>query len=67
MSGSTRTVRWLLAQGLIDELRLLVHPIVVGEGFERLFREDSPKVPLELLSSKAFGSGVLHLIYAPAR
>jgi dihydrofolate reductase len=67
MSGSTRTVRWLLGEGLIDELRLLVHPIVVGEGFERLFPEDSPQVPLELLSSKAFASGVLHLVYAPVR
>ena len=67
MSGSTHTVRWLLGEGLIDELNLLVHPVVVGEGFERLFPEDSPQVPLELLSSKTFESGVLHLTYAPAR
>jgi dihydrofolate reductase len=66
MSGSTRTVRWLLSEGLLDELNLLVHPVVVGEGFERLFAVDSPKVPLELVSSKTFESGVLHVVYAPA-
>lgn len=67
MSGSTHTVRWLLGEGLIDELNLLVHPLVVGAGFERLFPEDSPKVPLELLSSEAFENGVLFLRYAPIR
>ncbi len=63
MSGSATTVRWLLTQGLLDELNLLVHPIAVGSG-RRLF-EDSPTQPLELLSSVALGTGVLHLRYAP--
>src|SRR5690606_30889991 len=36
MSGSATTARWLLTNGLLDELRLLVHPIVVGKG-QRLF------------------------------
>jgi dihydrofolate reductase len=67
MSGSTRTTRWLLDAGLLDELHLLVHPVVVGGGKERLFAEDSPKHPLELISSETFGSGVLHLVYAPAK
>jgi len=64
MSGSATTVRWLLSNGLLDELALLVHPIAVGAG-QRLF-EDTPTYPLELLSSAALGTGVLHLRYAPA-
>ena len=64
MSGSATTARWLLANGLLDELALLVHPIVVGSG-QRLF-EETPTHPLELLSSAALDTGVLHLRYAPA-
>ncbi|MCW3816299.1 dihydrofolate reductase family protein [Micromonospora sp. DR5-3] len=64
MSGSATTVRWLLANGLLDELRLLVHPIAVGRG-QRLF-EETPTYPLRLLSQETFKSGVLNLAYAPA-
>ncbi|HZI96140.1 MAG TPA: dihydrofolate reductase family protein [Actinomycetales bacterium] len=64
MSGSATTARWLLANGLLDELALLVHPIAVGSG-QRLF-EDTTTHPLELLSSATLDSGVLHLRYAPA-
>ncbi len=64
MSGSATTVRWLLAEGLLDELVLLVDPIAVGTG-ARLF-EDSDRTPLTLLSSEVFDTGVLHLRYAPA-
>jgi dihydrofolate reductase len=64
MSGSATTVRWLLAQGLLDELALLVHPIAVSKG-QRLF-EDTGTVPLTLLSSATLPTGVLHLRYAPA-
>ncbi len=64
MSGSATTVRWLLANGLLDELALLVHPIAVGSG-QRLF-EDATTYPLKLLSSAPLDSGVLHLRYAPA-
>jgi dihydrofolate reductase len=64
MSGSATTVRWLLANGLVDELALLLHPIAVGSG-QRLF-EDTPTYPLELLSSATLDTGVLHLRYAPA-
>lgn len=62
MSGSVSVVRQLLAAGLLDELHLLVHPIAVGKG-ERLFEDGGPTLPLRLLSSQAFGSGVLNLIY----
>ncbi len=63
MSGSATTVRWLLANGLLDELHLLVHPIAVGHG-RRLF-EDTPTHPLKLVESTTFQSGVLDLTYVP--
>ena len=62
MSGSATLVRWLLANGLLDELQLLVHPIVVGHG-QRLF-EDGPTCPLKLVNHAVFTTGVLHLGYA---
>lgn len=64
-TGSATLVQWLLEQRLLDELHLLVHPIVVGTG-RKLFA-DSAQVPLELVSSEAFGSGVLHLVYRAAQ
>ena len=64
MSGSATLVRWLLANGLLDQLNLLVHPIVVGKG-QRLF-EDTPTHPVRLLSQETFSTGVLNLAYAPA-
>jgi dihydrofolate reductase len=66
MSGSATLVRWLLRNGLLDELSLLVHPIAVGGGLARLFAPDEPAVPLKLLSSETFETGVLNLSYAPA-
>jgi dihydrofolate reductase len=63
-TGSATLVRWLLEQGLVDELHLLVHPIVVGHG-KKLFA-DGATVPLKLVSSTTFDSGVLHLVYAGA-
>lgn len=64
ISGSATTVRWLLANGLLDELHLLVHPIAVGRG-QRLF-EDTPTHPLKLTGSKTWSSGVILASYAPA-
>jgi dihydrofolate reductase len=61
MSGSVSIVRQLLAAGLLDELHLLVHPIAVRKG-ARLF-DDGDAIPLKLLSSQTFATGVLHLIY----
>ncbi len=65
MSGSVSVVRQLLAAGLLDELHLLVHPIAVRKGM-RLFDEGVPAIPLTLISSQTFKSGVLNLVYAPA-
>ena len=67
MSGSAATVRWLLREGLVDELNLLVHPIAVGQGLARLFAPDEPTIPLELLRSQTFKSGVLNLSYGPVK
>jgi len=63
-TGSAVLVRWLLEQELVDELHLLVHPVVVGKG-QRLF-EDGAKVPLSLVSATPFSTGVVHLVYGPA-
>lgn len=63
-TGSGTLVRWLLEHGLVDELHLLVHPIVVGHG-KKLF-VDGATVPLKLLSSSTFESGVVHLVYTNA-
>ncbi|MGH2700367.1 MAG: dihydrofolate reductase family protein [Actinomycetota bacterium] len=65
MSGSVSIVRQLLAAGLLDELHLLVHPIAVRKGM-RLFDEAESPVPLRLVSSQTFTTGVLYLVYAPA-
>ncbi len=64
MSGSVSVVRQLLAAGLVDELHLLVHPIAVRKGM-RLFDEGEP-IPLRLISSETFETGVLNLVYGPA-
>jgi dihydrofolate reductase len=63
MSGSATTVRWLIGQGLLDELALLVHPIAVATG-QRLF-EGTGTVPLSLTECRALSSGVLLVRYAP--
>jgi dihydrofolate reductase len=64
MSGSATTVRWLLAEGLLDELHLVVDPIAVGSG-ARLF-DGAGEVRLELASSETLPHGVLHVVYTPA-
>jgi len=64
MSGSPSVVRQLLAAGLLDELHLLVHPIAVRHG-QRLFDEGDATVPLRLISSETFTTGVLNLVYGP--
>ena len=65
ISGSGSLVRSLLKDGLIDELRLMVHPVVVGSG-KRLFEEGGEQIALELVDSKTFSTGVVYLTYAPA-
>ncbi len=65
ISGSGTLVRSLLADDLLDELRLMVHPVVVGSG-KRLFEDGSDQKALEFVDSKTFGTGVVYLTYRPA-
>jgi dihydrofolate reductase len=64
--GSRRLVQTLLEHDLVDELRLMMYPIVLGSG-KRLFGETSDKKPLRLVDSKVVGDGVAILVYQPAR
>jgi dihydrofolate reductase len=66
ISGSPTLVRSLLADDLLDELRLMVHPVVVGSG-KRLFEEGGHRKALELVDSKTFSTGVVYLTYRPAQ
>ena len=63
--GSARLVQTLIEHDLVDELRLMVYPVVLGGG-KRLFGETSDKKPLRLVGSKVVGDGVSILIYRPA-
>jgi dihydrofolate reductase len=65
VSGSGTLVSWLLRQGLLDQLDLLMFPVVVGHG-KRLFGNDGSQVPMTLAASEAFTSGVVHLTYRPS-
>jgi dihydrofolate reductase len=64
INGSATLVRSLLHDGLIDELRLTVFPVVVGAG-ARLFEGYGAQLGLELADSKEFSSGVVNLVYHP--
>ena len=63
MSGSVSVVRQLLDAGLVDELHLLLHPIAVRKGM-RLF-DEGETIPLRLISSETFETGVQNLVYGP--
>ena len=63
--GSMQLVEALLENDLIDELRLMVFPVVLGSG-KRLFGETSGKKPLKLSDSKIVGDGVAILVYERA-
>jgi dihydrofolate reductase len=63
--GSAQLVQALIERGLVDELRLMVFPVVLGSG-KRLFAETSDKRPLKLTDSKTVGDGVSIQVYRPA-
>ena len=63
--GSGALTRWLLANDLIDEINLLVCPVVVGQG-ARLFPDTGPDLALDLVESRAFPEGITLQVYHPA-
>jgi len=63
--GSGRLAQSLLQNQLVDQVRLLMYPVVLGKG-QRLF-ENGVKLTLKLVESKDMGGGVIGLIYAPER
>jgi len=66
IGGSTTLVRSLLQNDLLDELTLMVHPVVVGTG-KRLFKDGSDLKRLKLVDSKATSTGVAILTYQPRK
>jgi dihydrofolate reductase len=64
--GSAQLAQTLIEDDLVDELRLMVFPVVLGSG-KRLFGDTSDKKSLQLVDSKVVGDGVAILTYAPAR
>jgi dihydrofolate reductase len=63
--GSGRLARTLMQRRLIDEYRLMIHPLVLGKG-KRLFQEGDAIGTLRLVDSKATSTGVLMVTYQPA-
>jgi dihydrofolate reductase len=63
--GSGALVGSLLGGGLLDELRLMVHPVILGGG-KRLFEERVDREVLKLVDSRMFATGVVYLTYRPA-
>jgi dihydrofolate reductase len=63
--GSGNLIRWLLDNGLVDEIILLVYPVVIGQG-TRLFPDTGPDAALDLIDSRPTPSGVTIQVYRPA-
>jgi dihydrofolate reductase len=62
VAGSAQLVQGLIENDLVDELRLMVFPVVLGSG-KRLFGESADKVPLQLSDSRTVGDGIAILTY----
>ena len=62
--GSISVVQQLLAEGLVDELRLLVHPVAARKG-RRLFDDGDAPYHLRMVSAEVFPTGVIRVIYSP--
>jgi dihydrofolate reductase len=66
VAGSVQLAQALIAADLVDELRLMVFPVVLGAG-KQLWGETDSKKPMKLTSSQIVGDGVAILVYAPVR
>jgi dihydrofolate reductase len=66
VAGSPTLVRSLLEEGLLDELVLLIHPVVAGQGRRKLFTDDAGLRKLRLVSARPTSSGVIIATYQPA-
>ena len=66
-AGSPSLVRSLIAHGLLDELTLMVSPVVAGGGRKRLFPEDTAATKFELVEGQPTSSGTLIATYRPIR
>ena len=64
--GSAHLAQTLLEHDLVDELRLMVFPVVLGAG-ERLFGETTDKTPMRLLDTRTVGDGLAYLTYEVVR
>jgi dihydrofolate reductase len=64
--GSIQLAQWLIANDLIDELHLMVFPVVLGSG-KRLWGETDDKKTMRLTDSQTVGDGVSILVYEPVR
>ncbi len=65
MPGSPKLIRWLLAEGLLDELALNILPLVAGEGM-RLFEDVGKEIPLTLTRANSLSTGVVGVVYTRA-
>jgi dihydrofolate reductase len=63
--GSGALIRWLLENDLVDEMTLLIVPVVLGQG-ERLFADSGPDIALDLVDTRADSKGVTVQVYRPA-
>jgi dihydrofolate reductase len=67
VAGSPGLVRSLVEQDLLDELVLLIHPVIAGGGRKKLFADDAPLKRLELVSAEPTSGGVVIATYRPVR
>lgn len=63
--GSSRLIQWLLEKNLVDEMELIIIPVVLGQG-ARLFADSGPDVALNLIDSRSDSKGVMIQTYRPA-